>query len=56
MEYRFGRTGLLQVFADAGLQAKFTRINYPGVPGLPEATYDELLWGPYAKLGLSYSF
>jgi hypothetical protein len=53
LEYRLGKSGLLRAFLDAGAQVKFTRIDYPDVA---EDTFDELLWGPYAKLGLSYSF
>jgi hypothetical protein len=56
VEYRLGRSGLLRAFLDAGAQMKFTRINYPSAPGFAEDDFDELLWGPYAKLGFSYSF
>ncbi len=50
-QYALGSTGLLKVFADAGAQAKYTLIHYPKI-GTPH----ELLWGPYVKLGLLYSF
>lgn len=51
-EYRLGQTGLMKAFADFGVQAKYTQISYPNGAG----SFDELLWGPYGKLGLSYSF
>lgn len=51
-EYRLGQTGLMKAFADFGVQAKYTQISYPSGAG----SFDELLWGPYGKLGLSYSF
>lgn len=50
-EYRMGKSGLMILFLDAGLQAKYTFVNYPDL-----GTYNELLWGPYAKLGFNYSF
>jgi len=51
MEYRLGRSGLFKIFADGGFQAKYTLIEYPDA-----SAPNELLWGPYAKLGLRYSF
>jgi hypothetical protein len=51
-EYRLGQTGLMKVFADLGAQAKYTQVSYPSGAG----SFDELLWGPYGKLGFSYSF
>jgi hypothetical protein len=50
-EYRVGSSGLFRVYLDAGFQAKFTVVDYEG-----SGSNDELLWGPYAKLGLRYSF
>jgi hypothetical protein len=50
-EYRLGRSGLFKVFADGGAQAKYTQIQYSGL-----GTFDELLWGPYVKLGVRYDF
>ena len=55
-EYRLGRSELLRVFLDVGLQAKFTQINYPKQDNFKGGSFSELLWGPYVKLGLSYSF
>lgn len=50
-EYRLGRTGLFKVFGEAGLEARYTEIDYPNA-----GTFNEYLWGPYAKLGLRYAF
>lgn len=50
-EYRLGRAGLMKLFLDAGLQGKFTQVDYPDA-----GSFSELLWGPYGKLGFSYSF
>jgi hypothetical protein len=51
-EYRFGSSGAFKVFADGGIQARFTFVNYPNGLG----TQNELLWGPYVKVGARYSF
>lgn len=51
-EYRVGSSGLFRVYVDAGFQARFTIIDYPQGGG----SENELLWGPYAKLGMRYSF
>jgi hypothetical protein len=51
-EYRLGQAGLMKVFADLGAQAKYTQVSYPDGAG----SFNELLWGPYGKLGFSYSF
>lgn len=50
-QYRFGGTGRLRAFVDAGVQGKYTAIHYKGV-----GTFNELLWGPYTRVGLGYSF
>jgi hypothetical protein len=50
-EYRLGASGLLRVFAEGGVEAKYTLIDYPG-----SGSSNELLWGPYAKVGFRYSF
>jgi hypothetical protein len=55
-EYRLGESGFFRVFADVGLQGKITEISYPDVPNYSGQTYSELLWGPYAKIGMRYSF
>ncbi len=51
-EYRFGQSSAVRAFLDGGLQAKFTFISYPSSLG----TFDELLWGPYVKAGVRFSF
>jgi hypothetical protein len=51
MEYRFGRSGLFRAFLDGGAELDYTEINYPSA-----GSYNELLWGPYVKLGFRYSF
>jgi len=55
-EYRLGQSGLFKIFVEGGLQGKFTMINYPGQLNFNGGTFNELLWGPYAKAGLRYSF
>lgn len=50
-EYRLGQSGRPKLFLDAGVQGKFTQISYPDA-----GNFSELLWGPYGKLGFSYSF
>ena len=51
-EYRFGNTGALKVFVDGGAQVRYTLIDYPDAKDVP----NEMLWGPYVKLGVRYSF
>lgn len=55
-EYRLGQAGFFRIFADAGLQGKFTQVDYPDATGFSSQSFGEILWGPYAKLGLRYSF
>jgi hypothetical protein len=50
-EYRLGQSGAFRVFVDGGIEGKYTKIHYSQV-----GTPDELLWGPYAKVGVRYSF
>ena len=50
-QYTLGSSGLFKVFADGGMQTKYTEIQYSGF-----GNKDELLWGPYARVGFSYSF
>jgi len=52
-EYALGHSGLFKLFADGGMEVKYTRIDYSD-SGL--GTPSELLWGPYVKVGLHYSF
>jgi len=44
----------LRIFTDVGFQAKFLQIDYSDDFDL--GSEDELLWGPYAKVGLIYQF
>jgi hypothetical protein len=53
-EYRLGKTG--RVFAEGGLQGKFTLITYSSSGNFQGGNFNELLWGPYAKIGLRYAF
>jgi hypothetical protein len=50
-EYKLGKTGLFRTFAEGGFEGKFTEIKYSGL-----GNFSELLYGPYGKIGLSYSF
>ena len=52
-EYHLGRSGLFKLFTEGGMEVKYTRINYADF-GI--GTLSELLWGPYAKFGVRYSF
>lgn len=51
-QYDLNSSGLLRAFMDGGVQARHTEIEYPAGLG----RRDELLWGPYVKAGLLYSF
>lgn len=51
-DYRLGKASPFRIYGDVGFQAKFTVVNYPQGGG----SANEMLWGPYAKLGLRYSF
>ena len=50
-EYRLGQSGLFKIFGDLGVQGRYTMIQYPGA-----SAPDEMLYGPYAKLGIRYAF
>jgi hypothetical protein len=50
-EYRFGQRGLLKIFGDGGFQGRFMEITYPSA-----GSQQEMLYGPYVKVGLRYSF
>lgn len=60
LEYAFGRNQLLTGFLDAGMQVKYSLVDYEdrqiGQSSFEGGTFDELLWGPYTKLGIRYSF
>ena len=51
VEYRLGQSGLFKIFGEVGAEGRYTMIEYPGA-----GTPDEMLWGPYAKIGLRYAF
>lgn len=53
-QYAFGKERLLKAFLDGGVQGKYTQIEYDGASN--GSTFDELLWGPYVKVGIRYSF
>ena len=50
-QYDIGSSGLLKAFADAGAEIKYTVIGYSG-NGSP----NELLWGPFVRAGIRFSF
>ena len=52
LDYRLGRSGLFKIFGEVGAEGRYTMISYPEGGG----TENELLWGPYAKLGIRYAF
>ena len=51
LEYRLGRSGLFKIFADGGIQGKFTQLSYPDI-----GSTSEYFWGPYIKVGARYAF
>lgn len=51
-----GKYGLLKVYSDIGVEAKYTIINYSASANFAGGSYDELLWGPYVKVGLRFDF
>ena len=51
MEYQLGSSGACRMFLDGGIQYQYSEISYPGL-----GNQSETLWGPYVKLGFSYSF
>jgi hypothetical protein len=50
-QYNFGQGGLFSLFCDAGIEVRYTRIEYSNL-----GTFGELLWGPYIRVGARYSF
>lgn len=50
-QYAFGKYGYFKAFADGGFEAKYTEIQYTGL-----GSFDEILWGPYGRIGLRYDF
>lgn len=56
VEVGLGESRLFKVFADGGVQGQYTIIEYESSTFFQEDSFDELLWGPYARAGISYSF
>jgi hypothetical protein len=58
LQYQLGHSGQLRLFADAGMEVNYTVIHYSGseAPAVGSGSPTELLWGPYVKVGLRYSF
>lgn len=63
----FASVDALRLYLDVGVQARYTEVRYPtdsalSYSGSPDGakfegiTVNELLWGPYVKLGLKYTF
>ena len=50
-DWRLGQAGRWRLMADVGIQYKYTMVSYSGA-----SAPDETLWGPYAKVGISYVF
>lgn len=50
-DYAFGRLGRLKAFVDGGVQLRYTEVDYDD-----EGTSDEVLWGPFVKVGFRYQF
>lgn len=58
-EFFPGQSRRLRLFADAGVQFRYTMIEYeqsPGAPSFDARSFGETLWGPFVKLGVRYSF
>lgn len=53
LEKPLSRSGLFKLFLDAGVQAKFTIVDYDDTA---TSVPSEFLWGPYARLGVLYNF
>jgi hypothetical protein len=57
VQYGFGKSGLLKVYLEGGVQGKFTNIKYSSEgENFKGGSFDELLWGPYAKVGVRMAF
>ena len=61
--YNVTESGRLKVYADGGVQTRYTRVNYPevdtstgGVQETEDLTVGEVLWGPFVRVGLLYRF
>jgi len=54
VEYLFSERSRFKLSLDVGVEAKVTEVNYPGSGLFHGGTFNELLWGPYAKAGLTF--
>ncbi len=50
-QYYLGNSGRIKLVADGGIQVQYTLIHYSSF-----GTPTELLWGPYIRAGVRYSF
>ncbi|MGH7981203.1 MAG: hypothetical protein ACREE6_17645, partial [Limisphaerales bacterium] len=50
-DFRLGQTGRWKMTADAGMMTKYSFVTYPDF-----GTKEELLYGPYVKVGASFVF
>ncbi|HEX3623873.1 MAG TPA: hypothetical protein VH280_00450 [Verrucomicrobiae bacterium] len=50
-DYKLGQTGRWKLTGDIGVSTKYSFVSYPD-----SGTKDELLYGPYAKAGVSFVF
>ena len=53
LDYLLGQSRALRAFVEGGAQARYTLISYPNSS---DPNPSELLWGPYAKIGMRYNF
>lgn len=51
-DYKLGQSGRWKVMGDVGISTKYSFVTYPGGAG----TKDELLYGPYVKVGVDFLF
>jgi hypothetical protein len=51
-DYKLGQSGRWKVMGDVGMMTKYSFVTYPGGAG----TQDELLYGPYVKVGVDFLF
>jgi hypothetical protein len=53
LEFILDRARAWTAYGEVGAQARYTVIDYPDAE---DSTPTELLWGPYAKIGMRYNF
>ena len=54
IEYRFSERSRFKLGVDVGVEAKMTEVSYPSTANFASQSVNELLWGPYAKAGITY--